>query len=811
MTKLHGILSLLVVFLLPAALLGVQAAEQIGEPDFYHYVRSIGPIPLKLNTEKIGIRFQPGVTEEDQANVLLSDDALDPLAELTPLGHNGTLLVGLKPGATRASILDTIQRLSAADAVYYASPVVQSRIGYDELVNNKFYVSLPESVKPADVDRLNAEQHVETVSIRGFPKRATNGWWFRITKGSTLNAIGMSNLYYERLGALGASPGLICLYDVLAGWDTYYRPDGQGGLVDCATNQYDNQCNLCAIHVPDAWNVTTGDPHIVVAVLDTGVDMDYGTGGGNPDLNPNQWINPSPDGANGEHPYDYYGWNFVEGNNAPTATTEAGAHGTCSAGVIGARTYNSLGVAGIAGGWDTQEGCKIMPLRISASAVSAVPAHDPPDEPHAVEHIAAGILYAADHGAHVLSMSMAFWVCPEYLRVALDAAVDADCVLVAAAGNYDEEAVRNTDNGGGEGEGEGEWDSTLIYPGCLKEVISVGALNTCLAIRGERKYGSNTGGGGEGEGEGEGEAPCNQTGGWGSDWGNALDIMAPGMDICTTDIVGCCGKTPGEGEGEGEGEGGCDQMDPEDCGCAGDECDYNVTVNHRYNKTSSATPQVAGVAALVLSATLDASGNRTLSRLQVQAIIEFSAEEMVYGRIYYKDGHQHYEYAGGGRDKYTGYGCVNAEVAVSLALAPRFVIRNSAGKHLASLDAQGNFVVEGSLKERATFGEMDPTNDKEFIVRQADFELLRLNSSGDMYIFGNLFEKVAADLDSAVTVQSLRFRDGTGHTVALVNSEWLSNSGINPKYPYEVPEGSIVLKGRALVGAQPDRAASQGH
>jgi subtilisin family serine protease len=805
---------------------------QAGEaPVFYHYVHGMGAMPLKLNTHRIGIRFQPGATAEDRASVLLSDDALDPVDKLSAVGKNGAFVVGLKPGADRASVLDTIQRLSAADAVYYASPVVQSRIGFDELVNNKFYVSLPDSVSPTHVEALNAEQHVETVSIRQYPKRTMSGWWLRITKGSTLDALEMSNLYYERLGALGASPGLICLYDIMqsAGPDPYsYFNKG------CDQQpKFADGCNLEAMHVPDAWdngNGVVGSPNIVVAVIDTGVDMDYGDGGGNPDLNPNQWINPSPEPGEcpgegegeGEHPGDLYGWDFYENDCVPQ---DASYHGTCSAGVIGARTYNSLGVAGIAGGWGTQAGCKIMPVRVSLIAVSAGPLHWWPSEytEHSVQRIADGIEYAANHHADILSMSVGFWVCPQYLRDALDAAADADCVLVSAAGNSDEEAVSNDENwvGEGEGEGEGEPEWRWMYPGCIKDVICVGALNACESGESaQRKYGSKTGAVGEGEGEGEGEAPCNQWAGtsfppacWGSGWGAALDIMAPGQDINTTDIVGCCGKSPGHLESDEcqwEWEEGCQGKDPEDC--CGEEYgyDYNVyDTQRRYNKTSSATPQVAGVAALVLSATLDGNGNRTLSRLQVQAILQFSADDLAYDREY---GNQQHEVADENRDIYTGYGRVNAKAAVDLARAKRTVFRNSAGKHLASFDPEGNFIVEGNLTQSATSGQLDPTADSEFFVRNSTpDEVLKLSSAGNMWIKGKLYEKVSVDLDTAVTVNCLRFRDDSGDTVGLVNSSSFTNSSIEPTSPYTVPAGSIILKGRALVGADPDRDSSQGH
>ena len=131
-------------------------------------------------------------------------------------------------------------------------------------------------------------------------------------------------------------------------------------------------------------------------------------------------------------------------------------------------------------------------------------------------------------------------------------------------------------------------------------------------------------------------------------------------------------------------------------------------------------------------------------------------------------------------------------------------------RHLASFDTEGNLVVDGNLTLSAASGQLDATIDKEFIVRHGTSdELLRLNSSGNMYVKGKLYEEVTVDLDT-VGVDCLRFRDSTGDTVALVNSVAFINSSIEPTWFHIVPSGSMILKGRAFVGADPDRTASQG-
>jgi len=123
------------------------------------------------------------------------------------------------------------------------------------------------------------------------------------------------------------------------------------------------QWHLPKISAPAAWDVNTGSPSVVIAILDTGV---YG---GHTDL------------ASKMVP----GWN-VPANNADTS--DATGHGTTVAGVAAATSNNGLGVASVA--W----GCKIMPIRVSG-----------PDGITMTSSIAAGLTWAADHGAKVANVS----------------------------------------------------------------------------------------------------------------------------------------------------------------------------------------------------------------------------------------------------------------------------------------------------------------------------------------------------------------------------------------------------------------------
>ena len=144
------------------------------------------------------------------------------------------------------------------------------------------------------------------------------------------------------------------------------------------------------IDAPEAWNVTTGSPSVLVGVVDTGVDASH------PDLAPNLAVNPGESGdgreANGVDDDgnglvdDVRGWDFAADDNDPNDTF---GHGTHVAGTIGARGNDGRGVAGVA--WQVG----LLPLRaLTTSGVGSS------------LDIAAAMTYAAARGARVVNVSL---------------------------------------------------------------------------------------------------------------------------------------------------------------------------------------------------------------------------------------------------------------------------------------------------------------------------------------------------------------------------------------------------------------------
>ncbi len=171
--------------------------------------------------------------------------------------------------------------------------------------------------------------------------------------------------------------------------------------------------------VEEAWSVTTGDPGVVVAVIDTGVDQSH------PDLAANTWVNPGENcgGCRTDHVDndgngyvdDWRGWDFADGDNDPA---DGHGHGTHVAGTIGAVGNNGVGIAGV--NWNV----RLMGLRFLGSDGSGTTAD-----------AVSAILYAAANGADVLNNSWAGGEFSQSLLEAIEFADARDALFVAAAGN----------------------------------------------------------------------------------------------------------------------------------------------------------------------------------------------------------------------------------------------------------------------------------------------------------------------------------------------------------------------------------------
>ena len=212
------------------------------------------------------------------------------------------------------------------------------------------------------------------------------------------------------------------------------------GDPDAASKQW----YLQKIEAYEAWSKTKGSENVVVAVIDTGVDLNHF------DLKDNLWINSGErlDGKDNDgniYIDDINGWDFVDGDNDPSpsinepdARPQAIHHGTLVAGFLGAAGNNGIGGAGVA--WRV----KIMPLRALDSRGRGN-----------VATVEEAIKYAVAKGANIINLSFVGPGFDTQLFLTLKDALNRGVLVVAAVGNNE------ITNGGGL-----DLDGAPLYPVC---------------------------------------------------------------------------------------------------------------------------------------------------------------------------------------------------------------------------------------------------------------------------------------------------------------------------------------------------------
>lgn len=230
-----------------------------------------------------------------------------------------------------------------------------------------------------------------------------------------------------------------------------YATDGAAAFAP-NDSLYAQQWALAKVKADSAWNVSTGDSSVVIAILDTGVEWPH------VDLTSKIWLNPGESGGGKEsnaidddgngYIDDYHGWDFIGADAAtpigdndprPNSPFSTHYHGTHVAGIAGAATNNSKGMASL--GFN----CKLMPLKVSDDMES-----DP-----GIYNWTSALVYAADMGAKIVNCSFGGSSYSQFEQDMVNYANGKGVLIVAAAGNKNSSLAR--------------------YPASYRHVLSVAA------------------------------------------------------------------------------------------------------------------------------------------------------------------------------------------------------------------------------------------------------------------------------------------------------------------------------------------------
>mgnify|MGYP001827684432 CR=1 FL=1 len=390
----------------------------------------------------------------------------------------------------------------------------EQRVRDHGYVANEIVVRFKGDISRSQIAEINAE-HGVTV-IEEIPQ--LSAYRLRLPRRGNLEAI--MKAYRKHPGVEYAQPNYLGRGGDFFPNDTFFpiqwhlNNTGQSGGTPDAD-----------IDAVEAWQITQGKPTVVVAILDTGIRSSH------------------PDFQGRILP----GYDFVNEDADPEADHP---HGILVTGILAANSDNAFAVAGV------DHRAMLLPIKVLDSANAGT-----------TFDLAEGLVYAGDHGARVVNMSLINYPGDRMLRDALTYARDAGAVLMACAGNG---GVRDADHS---------------YPGASPLTISVGATdhNDVRAIF--------------------------------SGTGDALDLVAPGLNIVTT---------------------------------ADNTTFDNFT---RFSGCSAATPVASGAASLLLA--LD----ENLTHERVRQIMIQTAEDQV--------GPPEEDTLG--RDDFFGYGRVNVNDALRLS------------------------------------------------------------------------------------------------------------------------------------------------
>jgi subtilisin family serine protease len=479
-------------------------------------------------------------------------------------------------------------RILKQDDVKSCNPVYAINTGLEMGVTDEFVVKKNENVTEADIEKLHKKFEVKVV------KTTEINQLLKVPVGS--DALEIANKYQETGLIRFSYPNFICemeLHQVIPN-DPYFI--NQFSLHNTGQVFTDGHFGTtdADIDAPEVWTITQGNNNIIIAVLDQGLTPNH------PDLPNARQIRLN-------------GSNFADGDPNNPSPTGNNNHGNACAGIIGATQNNNQGISGIA------PNCRIMPIRIfNTNGTGITP-----------QRVADAINFARQNGAHIISNSWGYNSDnPNLHPVIRDAIIIATtqgrnnlgCIVIFSAGNSANRVIGN--------------NGFIAFPANVNVagVLTIGASDRD-DLQSNYSPTSNP------------ASPNNQI----------IDLVAPShraysCQIATETFEAWSIDIPGND--------GYNPVHNNDCGAlpgigtilpnAGIN---NLSFTGRFGGTSYSCPQVAGVAALMLSI------NPNLTQQQVFNILTTTADR-VGGYVYTN-----------GRSNELGFGRLNSCRAVTQVIS----------------------------------------------------------------------------------------------------------------------------------------------
>jgi len=314
--------------------------------DFY-YDEKGERVPLRASTRSLAIAYKGTAPPKDLEALVREDARLAGFVATPGLTARGVVLYRRPEGAT-ADLEAFAGRVGRSDAVSYVTRVFY-RGNQPVVVTNEFVAAFLPQVDRGEIDALNLAHGVVIVERLDF---APSTFLLRVGSPGLRGALDTANAYVETGRLRYAQPNFWKVLEKKAP----FTPNDP---------LFPRQWHLPRIQAEQAWEITRGDPGVIIAVIDDGVDVDH------EDIaSPGKVVAPID----------------VQAGDADPRPGPGDFHGTCCAGVAVANGNNAIGVTGIA------PDCSLMPIRLLGPAQTDVM------EAQAFRH-------AVDHGAAVISNS----------------------------------------------------------------------------------------------------------------------------------------------------------------------------------------------------------------------------------------------------------------------------------------------------------------------------------------------------------------------------------------------------------------------